>query len=114
MPTNDLVLDALGDNTRRDVLEQLRDGPLTVGQIAERLPVSRPAVSKHLKILLEAELVTVEQVGTRRVHALDLAGLARLRTWLDGFWDTALDAFEAQLTTSGSAAADPQHDRNAT
>lgn len=89
----DPALDALGDGTRRAVLETLRDGPLTVGAIAERLPVSRPAVSKHLRVLLDARLVSVEQVGTRRLHAIDRGGLVALRAWIEQFWDDALDAF---------------------
>ncbi len=87
---------ALADPTRRDVLERLRKGPRAVGDIARGMPVSRPAVSQHLKVLKEAGLVTDRSEGTRRVYYLDPNGLAALRTWLDRFWDEALTAFQAE------------------
>ncbi len=87
---------ALADPTRRDVLERLRQGPRAVGDIARGMPVSRPAVSQHLKVLKEAGLVTDRSEGTRRVYYLDPNGLAALRTWLDRFWDEALTAFQAE------------------
>lgn len=89
------VLDALGDPTRRAVLKRLRDGPRSVGEIAEGMDVSRPAVSQHLKVLKGARLVTVHAAGTRRVYAVDRRGIASLRKWLEGFWDEALTAFKA-------------------
>src|SRR5215510_15083767 len=89
------ALQALGDPTRRSVLEQLRQGPRAVGEIAARLPVSRPAVSQHLRVLKEAGLVTERQDGTRRLYRVDPDGLAELRDYLDGFWDDALAGFKA-------------------
>jgi DNA-binding transcriptional ArsR family regulator len=88
------VLDALGDPTRRAVLRRLRRGPRSVGEIAEGMEVSRPAVSQHLKILMTARLVTVHAVGTRRVYTVDARGIEALRDWLDGFWNEALMAFK--------------------
>ena len=90
------ALEALADPTRRAVFERLRAGPSPVGRLASGLPVSRPAVSQHLKVLKEAGLVSEEQDGTRRVYRIDPHGLARLRAWLDQFWDIALDAFKAE------------------
>lgn len=85
------ALDALGDPTRRRVLELVRDrGPAAVGAIASELPVSRPAVSQHLRVLQEAGLVTSTREGTRHLYAVDPDGLAAVRAWLDGFWDEAL------------------------
>jgi DNA-binding transcriptional ArsR family regulator len=87
------VLDALGDPTRRKVLKRLRGGALSVGEIAEGMEVSRPAVSQHLKVLKAARLVVDRAEGTRRLYAVDTRGLDAARAWLDGFWDQALDAF---------------------
>jgi DNA-binding transcriptional ArsR family regulator len=89
------ALQALADPTRRSVLEQLRGGPRAVGEIAARLPVSRPAVSQHLRVLKEAGLVTERQNGTRRLYRVDPDGLAGLREYLDGFWEEALASFKA-------------------
>ena len=89
------ALQALGDPTRRSVLEQLRGGPKAVGEIAARLPVSRPAVSQHLRVLKEAGLVTERQDGTRRLYRVDPDGLAALREYLEGFWEEALASFKA-------------------
>ena len=89
------ALQALGDPTRRSVLEQLREGPRAVGEIAAQLPVSRPAVSQHLRVLKEAGLVTDRQDGTRRLYRVDPDGLAGLREYLDGFWEEALASFKA-------------------
>ena len=89
------ALQALGDPTRRAVLEQLRDGPRAVGEIAAHLPVSRPAVSQHLRVLKEAGLVTERQNGTRRLYRVDPDGLADLREYLEGFWAEALASFKA-------------------
>jgi DNA-binding transcriptional ArsR family regulator len=88
------ALDALGDPTRRAVLKRLRGGGRSVGEIAEGMKVSRPAVSQHLKILMTARLVTVQAEGTRRVYAIDARGIEALRDWLDGFWNQALMAFK--------------------
>jgi DNA-binding transcriptional ArsR family regulator len=89
------ALAALADPTRRDVFERLRAGPQAVGAIAQGMPVSRPAVSQHLKVLKEAGLVTDRPEGTRRVYYIDPHGLGALRGWLDRFWDDALVAFQA-------------------
>ena len=91
------ALTALADPTRRRVMESLRTGPQAVGEIARGMPVSRPAVSQHLKVLKEAGLVTDRADGTRRVYYLDPNGLAALRAWLDQFWDEALTAFRAEV-----------------
>jgi DNA-binding transcriptional ArsR family regulator len=88
------VLDALGDPTRRSVLKRLRDGERSVGEIAEGMDVSRPAVSQHLKILKAARLVTDRAEGTRRLYAVNTRGIEVLRSWLDGFWDEVLLAFK--------------------
>ena len=86
-------LDALGDPTRRAIFERIAKGPLAVVEIARTLPVSRPAVSQHLKVLKDAGLVADRAEGTRRVYAIDRAGLAAVREYFDRFWDKALDAF---------------------
>ena len=88
------VLDALGDPTRRAVLEVLRGGARPVGEIAKDLPVSRPAVSQHLRVLKEAGLVRDRQEGTRRLYSIDTRGLAALRAYLESYWDAALAAFK--------------------
>jgi DNA-binding transcriptional ArsR family regulator len=88
-----MQLDALGDPTRRAIFERLASGPLAVVEIARTLPVSRPAVSQHLKVLKDAGLVTDRAQGTRRLYAIDRAGVAAVRDYFDRFWDTALDAF---------------------
>lgn len=95
--TYQTALTALADSTRRQVLEQLRKGPKSVGAIANKLPVSRPAVSQHLKVLREAGLVNDRAEGTRRVYYIDPQGLAALRAWLDQFWDEALASFKAEI-----------------
>ena len=91
------VLSALADPTRRRVFERLRQGPRPVGTIARGMPVSRPAVSQHLKALKDAGLVADRQEGTRRVYFIDPQGLGALRRWLDQFWDEALAAFQAEV-----------------
>lgn len=85
---------ALADPTRRAVFERLRAGPASVGSIAEGLPVSRPAVSQHLKALKQAGLVRDEPRGAARIYSIHTPGLAALRDWIDGFWDEALDRFK--------------------
>ena len=90
------ALAALADPTRRRVFERLGDGPRSVGELADGLPVSRPAVSQHLKALKAAGLVADEADGQRRVYRIDPNGLGPLRAWLDQFWDAALDAFKAE------------------
>jgi len=93
---NSIVFAALADPTRRAVFERLADGPRAVGELAEGLPVSRPAVSQHLKVLKAAGLVTDRPDGARRVYQIDPQGLGQLRAWLDRFWDEALEAFKAE------------------
>ena len=88
-------MDALGDPTRRAILERLSSGPLPVGELARGLPVSRPAVSQHLKVLKDAGLVIDRPVGNRRVYQLNPEGVGALRTYLDGFWNQSLAAFKA-------------------
>jgi len=88
---------ALADPTRRAVFERLATGPRPVGELAEGLPVSRPAVSQHLKVLKEAGLVFDRAEGARRVYQIDPQGLGQLRAWLDQFWDHALAAFQAEV-----------------
>jgi DNA-binding transcriptional ArsR family regulator len=88
-------MDALGDPTRRAIFEQLRSGPRAVGEIAKELPVSRPAVSQHLRVLKEAGLVTERRNGTRRLYRLDPDGLDAVRRYFDQFWDAALADFKA-------------------
>jgi DNA-binding transcriptional ArsR family regulator len=91
------VFDALGDRTRRDILALLADRPRAVGELAAELPVSRPAVSQHLRVLRDAGLVAETAVGTRRIHRLDPDGLDLLRTYLDRLWAGALDRFAATV-----------------
>jgi DNA-binding transcriptional ArsR family regulator len=91
--TYELVLDALGDRTRRQIVQVLRGGPVAVGELAERIPVSRPAISQHLKVLQACRLVGYESVGTRHLYRLDPAGVRELRAWLDDFWGGALEQF---------------------
>ena len=95
MTTNaERALEALGDPTRRLVFKRLRGGARSVGEIAEGMDVSRPAVSQHLKILKQALLVTDRAEGTRRLYAVDTRGIETLRKWLEGFWDEALSAYK--------------------
>ena len=92
---------ALADGTRRAIFKRLADGPLAVGELADGLPVSRPAVSQHLKILKRAGLVRDRAVGTRRVYHVDPEGVEALRAELDVFWDKALDAFKLIVEEEG-------------
>lgn len=107
-PSAAAVLDALGDPTRRSILERLADGPLAVGVLAERLPISRPAVSQHLRVLKEAELVVEAAVGTRRLYRIDPSGLAVVREYLDRFWSITLDNF-ATLAAGEAESNDEEH-----
>jgi DNA-binding transcriptional ArsR family regulator len=97
------VLECLSDPTRRRVFERLRSGPQSVGVLARGLPVSRPAVSQHLKALKAAELVNDRSEGTRRVYHIDPDGLGELRRWIDQFWDDALESFKHEVEQSQSA-----------
>ena len=100
--TYETALAALADPTRRRVFERLKTGPQPVGEIARGMPVSRPAVSQHLKTLKEAGLVADRPEGTRRVYFIDPHGLGELRRWLDQFWDEALAAFQAEVESRAS------------
>jgi DNA-binding transcriptional ArsR family regulator len=91
--TNGVVLDALGDPTRRSIFESLRSGPHSVGELADGLPVSRPAVSQHLRVLKEAGLVSDRKEGTRRVYRIEPDAVLRVRDYFDGFWSEALERF---------------------
>ena len=88
------ALGALGDPTRRAIFERLAARPSAVGDLAVGLPVSRPAVSQHLRVLKEAGLVSETPEGTRRIYRLDPRGIAAMRDWLDAHWTGALDAFK--------------------
>jgi DNA-binding transcriptional ArsR family regulator len=88
------VFDALGDPTRREIFELLAERPKAVGELAAGLPVSRPAVSQHLRVLKGAGLVTDRPVGNRRIYQVDPAGISALRAYLDGFWNRALASFK--------------------
>lgn len=87
------VFTALAEPMRLAIVERLAERPMAVGELAAGLPVSRPAVSQHLKILKDAQLVRDQAEGTRRIYSLDPAGLGPLRAWLDRFWDSALAAY---------------------
>lgn len=101
MEAYDSLFDALGDATRRRTFELLRTGPKSVGALAEQLPVSRPAVSQHLRVLKEAGLVRAEQAGTRRVYSVDPASLEALRAYLDTMWTDALRSFKERVESKG-------------
>ena len=90
------ALSAIADPTRRQVFERLAEGPRSVGELAQGLPVTRPAVSQHLKVLKEAGLVAARADGARRIYEIDPHGLGVLRAWLDQFWGDALAAFKAE------------------
>lgn len=91
------VFTALADPTRRHIFESLRDRPQTVGELAAAQPVSRPAVSQHLRVLEAASLVSVEPIGNRRLYSIKRDGLLELRRYLDEFWSEALSAYAAQV-----------------
>ena len=90
-------MDALGDPTRRAIFERLQSGPRAVGELARELPVSRPAVSQHLKVLKDAGLVEERSEGVQRIYSLRREGLMELREWLDSFWGDALEAYQAKF-----------------
>src|SRR5215467_7990105 len=96
------ALAVLADPTRRKVFERLKKGPRAVSEVAHGLPVSRPAVSQHLKALKEAGLVADRPEGARRVYYIDPHGLGDLRKWLDQFWDDALAAFQTEVERGAS------------
>ena len=103
MITNGHPLDALSDPTRRQIFEQLKAGPRSVGNLAAGLPVSRPAVSQHLRILEDVGLVTHRRDGTRHLYELDTAGVGLLREWVDEFWSEALAQFKATAERRGES-----------
>lgn len=94
MAYHGIEFDALGDRTRREIFERLAESPQAVGELARTLPVSRPAVSQHLRVLKEAGLVSDRAVGSRRIYQVDPAGLSALRAYLDGFWNQSLASFK--------------------
>lgn len=100
--------EALGDATRRAVVERLRHGPASVGELAAELPVSRPAVSQHLRVLAEAGLVMSSPAGTRRIYRLAPDGFAQLRAELDRLWGDALAAFAAAVEVEGEGDGDDE------
>ena len=89
------ALDALGNPTRREILIELRRAPLPVGALAERFSISRPAISRHLRVLQDAGLVMPNQRGTQNVYAIRLQGFASVREFIDSFWDLALSQLQA-------------------
>jgi DNA-binding transcriptional ArsR family regulator len=91
--TNTLAFAALAEPMRQAIVERLSERPMAVGELAAGLPVTRPAVSQHLKVLKQARLVRDEAVGTRRIYSIDPAGLGAIRAWLDRFWDQTLAAY---------------------
>jgi DNA-binding transcriptional ArsR family regulator len=103
MVATDAVLDALGNATRRAIVEVLAAGPRPVGQIAAELPVSRPAVSQHLRLLEGASLVRHRSDGRQNVFQLDPAGFDAARAWLDRFWDEGLARFAALAESDGDS-----------
>jgi DNA-binding transcriptional ArsR family regulator len=100
------AMTALGDPTRQAILERLAGGPLAVGELAAELPVTRPAVSQHLKVLKDAGLVLDRKVGTRRLYQVDPQALADLRAYFDAFWDQALAAFRTAAENQEDEAGD--------
>ncbi len=102
------AIQALGDPTRRTVFERLREGPRSVGDLARGLPVSRPAVSQHLRVLKEAGLVRERREGTRNYYSVNGDGLADLREYFEGFWDEALTAFKAAAESEGGNENEPE------
>ncbi len=99
-------MSALGDPTRRAIFERLGEGPSAVGELAHELPVSRPAVSQHLRVLKEAGLVRAQRVGNRRLYRLDPDGVGALRAYLDRFWNRSLGAFKEAAERSASNPSD--------
>jgi|SRR5579859_3977468 len=97
MTYHEVQLDALGDATRRAIVQRLLRGPQSVGKLAEEFPVSRPAISQHLRVLKQARLVTDKVAGTRRVYKLNPDGFESLRQYFDQFWTQALTAFQQKV-----------------
>jgi DNA-binding transcriptional ArsR family regulator len=103
----DAVLAALADPTRRSIFESLRARPMAVGELARRQPVSRPAVSQHLRVLESARLVRVERLGNRRIYSVQRDGLEELRRYLDGFWSDVLFAYGAEIARRATTEGEP-------
>lgn len=101
---------ALGDGTRRLIVERIALRPRTVGELAGELPVSRPAVSQHLKVLKDAGLVADRAEGTRRVYSIDPNGLGAIRQWLDRFWEASLDSYKAEAERVAAEMRRGQHE----
>ncbi len=99
---------ALGDPTRRAIFERLAERPAAVGELAAGLPVTRPAVSQHLRVLKEAGLVTETPDGARRIYRLDPRGIGAMRDWLEAHWTTALGAFQAFADAEFESHPEPQ------
>lgn len=106
----DQALNAIADPTRRVLLEKLRTGPSAVGQLADGLDISRPAVSQHLRVLSDAGLLSVRSEGTRRLYSIRPEGLADIRAWLDTLWDDALTAFAAAAAREAEKQEDVKDD----
>ena len=102
MSTYENGFDALGDPTRRAIFERLARGPTAVGQLAHELPVSRPAVSQHLRVLKRAGLVSDQREGSRRLYEIELDGVEALRAYLDSFWTDALASFKQAAERKGA------------
>lgn len=100
--TYDLIFSALADNTRRGIFEALRDEPRSVSELSVDQPVSRPAVSQHLKVLQNAGLVDVVPRGTRRIYSIKRDGLVELRRYLESFWSEALTAYSEEIGRSNT------------
>jgi DNA-binding transcriptional ArsR family regulator len=94
-------MDAMGDPTRRAILHRLLDGPMAVGELARDFPVSRPAISQHLRVLKNAHLVLDRAVGNRRIYRVNPAGVEKLRAYFDRFWTDALAAFKKAAEQEG-------------
>jgi DNA-binding transcriptional ArsR family regulator len=107
------VLDALGDARRRSILERLLEGPLAVGVLAGQLPISRPAVSQHLRVLKEAELVIEAVTGTRHLYRINPRGFEAVRGYFDRFWTTALDNFAALVVAEAATDNSPDGESGA-
>lgn len=103
---------ALGDATRRTVFERIAEQPSAVGDLARQLPVSRPAVSQHLRVLKEAGLVVEVAAGARRIYRLDPRGIGAMRDWLDAHWASALDAFKTFADREPEGGGPPREGQN--
>jgi DNA-binding transcriptional ArsR family regulator len=112
MANGSAQLAALADPTRREVFERLRAGEASVGELSRGLPVTRPAVSQHLRVLKEAGLVSDRAEGTRRVYRIDPHGLAAIRTWLDQFWGAALEAYAREVERGANEADDSRGEKS--